>query len=128
MLELSIRSTRTIYTSELAIHELTKLTELFDRPTSGSLTLTFSKGPDPYTISPGYKTRSVRLCFDHVGGDSIWSGTDVSSDSILLLLLSLAIGPTSFLPIPDCDELTSLLPEIWADVVLFSNISSSNRE
>ncbi len=92
------------------------------------MTLSFGKGPEPYTLWPGYKTRSIGLHFDRLGGDSIWSGTDVSADSILLSLLSFAIDLTSSLSLSDFGESTFFLPEIEVDVALFSSWSSSNSK
>ncbi len=65
---------------------------------------------------------------DRLGGDSIWSGTDVSADSISLSLLSFAIDPTSSPPLPDCGESTYFFPEIEVEVALFSGCSSSNSK
>lgn len=60
MLELSIRSTRTICLWDLAVRELTKFADLLWL-VSDAVVLVLEIGPEPYAIWPRYKTRSVQL-------------------------------------------------------------------
>ena len=80
-------------------------------------------------------TLSVRLRVDRLGGESIWSGTDVKADSVSLLLSlkgrfsSWSADLTSFPPVPDCGDSPFFLPrEVGADGVLVWASSSSNSK